>query len=466
MVSNRRQQHTSITHLENHTHADARRRCYFLYRMTTRAYPKFYRAEIADGIPQTKKYLGVVVSDGKYMRDSRQLVFDDEIRGRILDMYDDPATGYIGRDKLYRKIIERYEGISRRDVAAVLAAMETQQVHATPPQTKINRPIVPKRPYERLAADLVFITNGDNEPLFTLLTCVDVFTKFAWVRKCINKKAATTAAAMSSILESMPQAPGAVLTDRGTEFQGKFDELLDDHSIKHLTTEAYSPRQNSMVERFNRTIKTRINKYLTHANGVTISDDDLAKLVHSYNTSEHATTKTTPAKLAAADADPRAVKSARRNIKTRAERLLAANAKSYPEVKPGDAVRVAKRTEGAWRKYTSLKKYSYQRQWFPELYTVVTRTTPTSTKAEYYRLKRDGKIIRKNFLRADLMLVDRDTLIREMAADEYAVEKVLDVRKRKGANEYLVRWRGHDEESWIPYNESFSLAVAEFDLAR
>lgn len=71
------------------------------------------------------------------------------------------------------------------------------------------------------------------------------------------------------------------------------------------------------------------------------------------------------------------------------------------------------------------------------------------------------------------MLIDKQKLIREMAANEYVVEKVLDVRRRKGArgtgadaNEYLILWRGHQEPTWEPYNKSFSLAVAEFDLAR
>jgi len=58
----------------------------------------------------------------------------------LRDVFDDPSTGFVGRDKLFDHIKQRYIGVSRTDIASFLRNFETQQVHAQIPQVTIHRP--------------------------------------------------------------------------------------------------------------------------------------------------------------------------------------------------------------------------------------------------------------------------------------------------------------------------------------
>jgi len=75
---------------------------------------------------------------------------------------------------------------------------------------------------------------------------IDTFTKYGWARIVEDKTAEESASTVQS--------------DNGNEFKGDFDKL--------------SARQNSMVERFNKTLKGLINKWMTFTNGVTIDDEN------------------------------------------------------------------------------------------------------------------------------------------------------------------------------------------------
>ena len=55
-------------------------------------------------------------------------------------------------------------------------------------------------------------------------------------------------------------------TDRGGEFANKaFDQYLDAHSIRREYTTPYTPEQNSVAERDNRTIMEGVRRCLHHA---------------------------------------------------------------------------------------------------------------------------------------------------------------------------------------------------------
>ena len=74
-------------------------------------------------------------------------------------------------------------------------------------------------------------------------------------------------------------------TDKGMEFMNrKFQTFLKKHHIRFFTT--YNETKASIVERFNRTLKTKMWKYFT-ANNTLKYVDILQKLVKSYNHSRH-----------------------------------------------------------------------------------------------------------------------------------------------------------------------------------
>ena len=117
-----------------------------------------------------------------------------------------------------------------------------------------------------------------------LLTCIDVFSKFAWVVPLKNKTGESLVKGFQSILD-LGRSPEKLQTDEGTEFLNRnFQSLLKENSIHFFTTN--SELKASMVERFNRTLKTHMWKYFTTKNN-RVYTDILQDIVHGYNNSYH-----------------------------------------------------------------------------------------------------------------------------------------------------------------------------------
>ena len=54
----------------------------------------------------------------------------------------------------------------------------------------------------------------------------------------------------------------AIRSDRGGEYDAPFDRFCQEHGIIHQTSALYTPQQNGIVERKNRTMKEIINVML------------------------------------------------------------------------------------------------------------------------------------------------------------------------------------------------------------
>ena len=93
------------------------------------------------------------------------------------------------------------------------------------------------------------------------MTCIDVFSNFAWVVPLKNKVGEYLVNDFQSILD-LGRSPERLQTDKGTEFlHGNFQRLLKENSINFFTTS--SELKASVVERFNRTLKTGMWKCFT-----------------------------------------------------------------------------------------------------------------------------------------------------------------------------------------------------------
>ena len=117
-----------------------------------------------------------------------------------------------------------------------------------------------------------------------LITCIDVFSKFAWVVPLKNKSGESLVSSFQSILD-LGRSPEELQTDKGTEFLSRnFQSLLEEKNIHFLTTNSES--NASVVERFNHTLKTRMWKYFTTKN-TRVYIDILQDTVQGYNNSYH-----------------------------------------------------------------------------------------------------------------------------------------------------------------------------------
>ncbi len=416
--------------------------------------------------------------------DTRKFIPPDQVADFLKKYYDDPATGLRGRDALFAKISKEYSGISRRRIAEFLKNQETAQVHMQVPSVPITRPAV-LRKEGQWAVDLTFLKRsepGAPEPLDNqiLFTCIDQFSKFAWVQAVPNKTGKTIAGAMKQVIDSSKaagtQLPRVVRSDNGSEFKAKeFAAVLKDVGAVQRFSEAYNPRQNAMIERFNKTIKEMIHKYMTQWNLAKVTQKQIQKLVDNYNSTRHGTTESAPADIHAAGPGSDEAKLAHANMRARAQKLVRENRSKYPELVVGDKVRVARRTESSWRANHQLKKYSYMRNWTYDIFTISGQTHGSTTKAKTYSLQdEDGdmlveetgpskKAIPKQFMRQDLQKVDEEKLIVELEEGEYVIDKVIAKEVEAGKTLYKVSWVGHDDTSWIPGSPSMKDAIAKFE---
>jgi hypothetical protein len=428
-----------------------------------------------NGAGQSKKFAEVQKRGTDYFLNGKRIIPVEDQSEFLREYYDDPSKGFCGRDRFYAKIAQEYAGISRQDIAKWLSNLETHQIHQSTVNMKISRPVV-LHAEGTWAIDLTWLKEVDVDSLTTVekdsqvvLTIVDCFSKYAWAKILPNKQAKTVSDAFRKILAG--QKCSVIRSDNGSEFKsGEFEAVTSEFGIKHIFSDAYNPRQNAMIERFNKTLKMTVYRYMTQWNLTKLSNRDLQKIVTNYNNTKHTTTRQVPAVIHAGQS-PEAITTARKEIKARAVKLLAANDRRFPKLRVGDTVQVARRTIGEWRKARTFKKYSYMKQWMYELFKVAEITRPTKTKASLYKLLGpDGKLINRWFLRQDLLKIDPKNQMKELEDTEtFVVEKVLDKEVLPdGKVKYLVKWYGYSDKdnTWESPQDSFKEKIDEFDAAQ
>ena len=104
-----------------------------------------------------------------------------------------------------------------------------------------------------------------NRPYRYILVVIDAFSRYAWTRALKTKTASESAKALESILDEMPHKPRFFASDQGNEFTILNDSLrnvlLEKYKLKVYTLKGRT--KSSIVERWNRTFKTRIQRYFS-----------------------------------------------------------------------------------------------------------------------------------------------------------------------------------------------------------
>jgi hypothetical protein len=184
-----------------------------------------------------------------------------------------------------------------------------------------------------------------NDGFRFTFNCVDIFSRFAWIVPLKQKTALSVVTALKQIIEQSGRKPRWAWWDEGKEFlNARMTEYLESQGITGYHT--YGEHGSVMVERFNRTIKTRLWKVFTEKHSYRWLDV-LPVLLKQYNESKHSSIKMTPTEAS----DP-----------ANEQRLLALQVKNYKkhleppsEVSPfkiGDWVRIARKKNVFEKGYT------------------------------------------------------------------------------------------------------------------
>jgi hypothetical protein len=322
----------------------------------------------------------------------------------------------------------RKSGMKQNEVKEFLDTVDTYTLHKPIRKKFETRRVYVKGIDDQFQADLVEMRefSKENDGYNYLLTVIDCFSKYAWGKPIRNKTAEEIIKSFDEIFKE--RKPLKLQTDKGKEFKNKkFQSFLKEHNVIWFSTD--SEFKASIVERFNRTLKTKMWKYFTQV-GNRKWIDIVNDLVYNYNNTYHTSIKITP------------IEGSKKENETQVYKNLYAKEVKTEKVNKfnvGDKVRISK--------YKSVFEKGYLPNWTTELFTVskVLKTNPVTYKIKDF----NDEEVTGLFYEQELVKFDKQD-------QDYEVEKILKTRTRNNKKEYFVKWVGYpnDMNSWIPA-ESF-----------
>ena len=294
-------------------------------------------------------------------------------------------------------------------------------------------PIFVYKKRELFQADVVFFTNetlvAKNDGYKYMFTCIDCFTKMAWVYPMKTNRCSTVMECFQDILQNCGKKPDRLNSDRGSELICKsFKNFLAEQNIFHYLS--YSSRKCPIVERFNLTIQNLLYKIMATKRSWKWTEF-LGQAMRIYLHRKHSTIGMSPIE-AEKEHNSSLV---RQNL----FKFFQKNRKKQkkPKYKLGDTVRIWKARHKFQRGYDE----SFSREYFK------IREIRQNLPVPRYILEDSmGNIITGAFF--------EDEIVKFEPSDLFEIE-VIQKRRRGRKTEYLVHYLGYPSsmDQWIPKQE-------------
>jgi len=214
---------------------------------------------------------------------------------------------------------------------------------------------------------------------------------------------------------------------KGKEFYNKiFEKYLKKKNIHMYSTN--SDQKSSIIERFNRSLKTKMYKYFTsvqNKNWISVIDD----LVDSYNKTYHRTIRTTPNNVT--DKNQLEIF---QNIYGFAKEKFSDQKLNNLEYKIGDKVRISK--------IKNVFDKGYLKAWTTELFEIeqILATVPET----YKLIDLLGEKIIGGFYKEEIQIANNFGKV-------FKIDKILKEKTQNNKKLYLVRWLGYAKkfDTWL-----------------
>ena len=296
--------------------------------------------------------------------------------------------------------------LSTREAQRLLQSLPSYTLHKPRRLHYLTEPVMVLSINQQCVFDLMEVSQLAkwNKKTRYLLSVNDVLSKFVWIVPLRNKSQKEVTKAFSTALKQSGQIPLTIQSDDGQGFKNAtFRALLKKHQIHLFSTKGDT--KAAVVERFNRTFKQRLYRYLTAANSLHYLDV-LPSLVKGYNSTTHRSIKMSPKDVNAKNERQVWLNLYRKRIKAKRQK---------PIFQVGDRVRLSKKQK--------VFDESYLPQWTEEVL-LVSQVIPEITEW-------NGTPIEGSFYKQELQKVNVDDQL-------FRVEKVL-ARQR---NQLKMRWKG------------------------
>lgn len=374
---------------------------------------------------------------------------DSESKDILKSIYFDPKSpGSFASAQILQKVLKNDHGrnVPLKHIQAWLVDKRPHYLHKPARQHFLRNSTYISRLDEQWQADLLFLPDlaKFNDGISCHLIVIDVLSRYGWIEPMKNKTAVETSRGMQSILSrANPRKPEKLQTDDGKEFfNAIFNTLMKKFNIYHFSTK--SDMKAALAERFIKTVKEKIYKYLSAKPTNNRYIDVLQDLVTSYNHTYHSSIRMAPASVNKCNSG--------KVLWNLFHHLWAKDRGNVKEkFAEGDFVRISSRNAPLSKRYKG--------NWTEEIFQI--NKVKQSIPLRVYKLvDLKGEPIIGSFYAHELQKARQST-----KEDLWQVETVLKSRdvfvKRRGKNrlshkEYFVKWHG--------YPDSFNEWVHEKDI--
>jgi hypothetical protein len=178
----------------------------------------------------------------------------------LKNIYYNPTTGYLSSDKFYRKAHAINPGITHKDVVDFLKRQYTYQINKN-----TRRPSEYTSwyaPYIRYQYQIDILDLGEryiSDKYRYILTCVDVYSRYAQARPMIERSAPNILTNLQDIWNNMG-VPERLTADH--EFEaGVLVDYFQQNSVTVVFSDPKQINKNAIVERFHRTLRLLLSKW-------------------------------------------------------------------------------------------------------------------------------------------------------------------------------------------------------------
>ena len=420
-------------------------------------------------------------------RFDKQLPSPDE-RKQLLQSFH--CNGHFGPEQLFHRLWQAgyYWPTMRKECFTIVkTCLECLRFNIAKEGFHPYRPVHASLPFDHIAVDTFFMTHTSPRGHNLVLVYVCVATRFVILKPLKSKSMKDMVRCLWNIF-CFVGFPRIIQSDNGTEFSNQLvNELTNLIGIDHRFVAAYNPRANGLAERHVGLAKKLLFKLAT--GNIVDFDLFLPSVQLALNTRIHKQTKTSPMVHAllrpfnppldyssdnSVTLPPDVLTERFRSAHSILFPALAAAATSYQEK---GATRIdSKRRKGGQHRHVTLpigarvmlrdhkRSHKYEPR-FVGPYKVV-----QVTRAKTYKLlDTNGELLQRNVPISQLKIIDLpdnkfnapapvtaspDSKTSGHALDQptYTVEKVLKYRRRRGVDQYLVKWLNYpdSDNSWEP----------------
>ena len=267
-----------------------------------------------------------------------------------------------------------------------------------------------------------------NDGYRYILTCVDVFSRFARALPTKSKTGVEVAGKIGEMFET--NVPYSIQTDKGKEFyNSQVEKVLKKYGVKLYTVN--SQFKASIVERFNRTLREKLNRYFTHS-GKKRWVDILPNIISTYNKTKHiGIFNRTPESITEETEFDLWMEKHRQDENSewrkRDEKML----------EPLSYVRISKISA------SNPFNKNFDQNWSDEVFRIV--GVDTKAYPAMYIIEDEGQnVIQGKFYKSELQIIPEKPKI-------YRIEKIIKSRGTGKHKQHFVKWSGYPEtyNSWI-----------------